>query len=205
MSVRFPLFINATPKNTAAEFFFTVSRPVANSRARSCPNNNQTRRHPLKPSSITPACPVLSAVKVGTLPGTRHPVRPKHVGFARAPQSKSAKNLPIPLLACHIPRNSKAGSTNFDLSEGLRKPGRGRRGTHKNSYPNRFAEKSNSAPSRRAARSHAPSCGAIPLQASIRVLTELTDFMNISRSAPLRSISTTRSAPPAPITVGTPQ
>ncbi len=50
----------------------------------------------------------------------------------------------------------------------------------------------------------APSCGAILVQASTRPFTASTDLMNIERSAALRSISTIRSAPPAPMITGTP-
>src|SRR5688572_1480931 len=46
--------------------------------------------------------------------------------------------------------------------------------------------------------------GAIFTHASQSVCTASTDFSNIFCSALLRSISMTRSMPPAPITVGTP-
>ena len=51
---------------------------------------------------------------------------------------------------------------------------------------------------------YAPSCGAILVQASTRPFTDSTDLMNMLRSAALRSISTMRSAPPAPMITGTP-
>src|SRR5689334_16421217 len=47
------------------------------------------------------------------------------------------------------------------------------------------------------------SFGAIFLQASIRPSTACTDFSNPFCSEELSEISTTRSAPPAPITTGT--
>ena len=49
-----------------------------------------------------------------------------------------------------------------------------------------------------------PRSGAIFLQASTRPFTAPADFSNISRSAPVSSISTMRSTPFAPITTGTP-
>ena len=49
-----------------------------------------------------------------------------------------------------------------------------------------------------------PRSGAIFLQASTRPSTAWTDFSNMARSAPLSSISTTRSTPLPPITTGTP-
>ena len=54
------------------------------------------------------------------------------------------------------------------------------------------------------AGAYAPSCGAILVQASTRPFTDSTDLMNMLRSAALRSISTMRSAPPAPMITGTP-
>ncbi len=45
---------------------------------------------------------------------------------------------------------------------------------------------------------------SIPLQASTRPLTALTELSNIACSSLFMEISTTRSIPPAPITVGTP-
>ncbi len=49
-----------------------------------------------------------------------------------------------------------------------------------------------------------PSEGSIALQASTRPWTASIDLSNIARSARLSVISTIRSMPPAPITVGTP-
>ena len=53
-------------------------------------------------------------------------------------------------------------------------------------------------------RHHLPRLGAIFLQASTRPSTACTDFSNMPRSAPLSSISTTRSTPLLPMTTGTP-
>ena len=46
--------------------------------------------------------------------------------------------------------------------------------------------------------------GLIPLQASTRPRTDATDFSNIAFSSAENAISTMRSTPPAPITIGTP-
>ena len=51
---------------------------------------------------------------------------------------------------------------------------------------------------------YAPRFGAIFLQASTKPSTDCTDFSNMPRSAPLSSISTTRSTPLPPMTTGTP-
>src|SRR3982074_2001652 len=51
---------------------------------------------------------------------------------------------------------------------------------------------------------HLPRFGAIFMQASTRLDTDSTDFSNMARSAPFNWISTMRSTPFDPITVGTP-
>src|ERR1700704_937799 len=54
------------------------------------------------------------------------------------------------------------------------------------------------------AHRHLPRFGAIFMQASTRLDPDSTDFSNMARSAPFNWISTMRSTPFEPITVGTP-